>query len=123
MPSHHLECTLTLGIVTNETWHTGIKPKWQGTWNLHKALEGHNLDFFLLISSLSGSLGSATESNYCAANHFLDAFAQWRSGQGKPTSSVALGMISDVGYLHENPEVWAWLLRRGLRALTEDEML
>src|SRR5262245_9254419 len=35
--------------MTNEAWHTGIDPKWKGTWNLHNALEGHDdqLDFFL----------------------------------------------------------------------------
>ncbi|XP_044717410.1 KR domain-containing protein [Hirsutella rhossiliensis] len=72
--------------MSNDAWHTGIRPKWQGTWNLHDALEGHDeaLDFFLMTSSLSGSCGTATESNYCAANGFLDAFTRWRRGQGKP---------------------------------------
>ncbi|KAG4220523.1 hypothetical protein PC116_g30998, partial [Phytophthora cactorum] len=66
----------------NEAWHTGIDPKWQGTWNLHNALQVHvdndpqnEPDFFLLTSSVSGTVGTATESNYCSANGFLDAFA------------------------------------------------
>ncbi|RYP08514.1 hypothetical protein DL764_001845 [Monosporascus ibericus] len=101
--------------MTNDAWHIGIQPKWRGTWNLHHALEGHDetLDFFLMTSSLSGSLGTATESNYCAANGFLDAFAHWRGAQGKPATSVGLGMISEVGYLHEKPETEALLLRKG----------
>ena len=109
--------------MSNKAWHTGIQPKWSGTWNLHNALEGHNLDFFLLTSSVSGSIGNATESNYSAANGFLDSFAQWRSRQGKPTYSVGLGMISEVGYLHEHPEIEALVMRRGVRPLTEDEMI
>ncbi|RDA83527.1 hypothetical protein CP532_4154 [Ophiocordyceps camponoti-leonardi (nom. inval.)] len=111
--------------MTNDAWHVGIQPKWRGTWNLHHALEGHDkgLDFFLLTSSLSGSCGTATESNYCAANGFLDAFARWRRAQGKPAISLGLGMISEVGYLHENPEIEALLLRKGIQPLNEDEFL
>ena len=109
----------------NKAWHTGIQPKWAGTWNLHHALAGHDdaLDFFLLTSSVSGSIGTATESNYCSANGFLDAFAHWRRSQGKPAVSVGLGMISEVGYLHENPEIEALLLRKGIQPLDEQEFL
>ncbi|KAI1142779.1 polyketide synthase [Hypoxylon sp. FL0543] len=109
--------------MTNEAWHTSIRPKWAGTWNLHNSLEGHSLDFFLLTSSISGSVGTATESNYCAANAFLDAFAQWRLQQGKPATSVGLGMISEVGYLHDNPDIEALLLRKGIQPLDEEEFL
>ncbi|PYI20858.1 putative polyketide synthase [Aspergillus violaceofuscus CBS 115571] len=109
----------------NEAWHTGIDPKWQGTWNLHNALEGHDdqLDFFLLTSSVSGTVGTATESNYCSANGFLDAFARWRRSQGKCAVAVGLGMISEVGYLHENPDIEALLLRKGIQPLNEEEFL
>lgn len=67
-------------VMDHQAWQTAVQPKWAGTWNLHKGLEGHDkaLDFFLLMSSMSGSVGTATESNYCAANGFLDAFASWR---------------------------------------------
>ncbi|KAI1735252.1 polyketide synthase [Xylaria scruposa] len=109
--------------MTNQAWHTGIAPKWKGTWNIHNALDGHDLDFFLLTSSVSGTVGTATESNYCSANGFLDAFARWRRSQGKPAVSIGLGMISEVGYLHENPEIEALLLQKGLQPLSEEDML
>ncbi|PHH61958.1 hypothetical protein CDD81_7707 [Ophiocordyceps australis] len=113
--------------MSSEAWHKAVRPKWAGTWNLHGALQagGHDasLDFFLLTSSVSGSVGTATESNYCAANGFLDAFAQWRRQQGKRGVSVGLGMISEVGYLHENPDIEALLLRKGIQPLKEDEFL
>jgi len=109
----------------NKAYHTGIQPKWAGTWNLHNALAGHDdaLDFFLLTSSVSGSIGTATERNYCSANGFLDAFARWRHAQGKPAVSVGLGMISEVGYLHENPKIEVLLLRKGIQPLDEQEFL
>lgn len=111
--------------MTNEAWKTGIQPKWRGTWNIHEALEGKDseLDFFLLTSSISGTVGTATESNYCAANGFLDSFARHRRSLGKPVSSLGLGMISEVGYLHENPEIEALLLRKGIQPLNEEELL
>lgn len=114
----------------NGAWHTGIDPKWQGTWNLHNALQVHvdkdkknEPDFFLLTSSVSGTVGTATESNYCSANGFLDAFAHWRRSRGQACVSVGLGMISEVGYLHENPEIEALLLRKGIQPLNEEEFL
>jgi len=86
-------------------WHTGIQPKWRGTWNIHEALQGidDQLEFFLMTSSVSGSVSTATESNYCSANDFLDAFARHRRSLGKPVTSIGFGMISEVGYLHETP--------------------
>ncbi|KAI2643562.1 reducing type I polyketide synthase 10 [Xylaria nigripes] len=111
----------------NEFWHTGIDPKVQGTWNLYNSLQSKglssNLDFFLFTSSVSGSVGTATESNYCAANHFLDAFARWLSSKGIPGMSLGLGMISEVGYLHDNPEIEALLLRKGIQPIDADELL
>ncbi|KAH7303833.1 polyketide synthase [Stachybotrys elegans] len=111
------------GQMTSEAWHKVVAPKRLGAWNLHQALKAHQLDFLLLVSSISGSLGSATESNYCAANAFLDAFARWRSSQGQRTISLGLGLMSDVGFLHENPEANALISRRGIRSLSEDDFL
>ncbi|KAI0401620.1 reducing type I polyketide synthase 10 [Xylaria palmicola] len=113
--------------MSNEYWHTGIDPKVQGTWHLHNTLRASGrdskLDFFLLTSSISGSVGTATESNYCAANHFLDLFARHRRAQGLPCVSIGLGMISEVGYLHDNPEIEALLKRKGIHAIDADELV
>lgn len=109
--------------MSNEGWQTSVRPKWAGAWNLHNALHEEDLDFFLLTSSMTGTVRVATESNYCAANAFLDAFAYWRRAQGKRATSVGLGIISEVGYLHENLKIESLLLRRGIKPLNEDEFL
>lgn len=72
---------------------------------------------------MSGSIGTATESNYCSAKGFLDAFARWRRAQGKPAVSIGQGMISEVIYLHENPKIEALLLRKGIQPLEKQEFL
>ncbi|KAI0146386.1 polyketide synthase [Xylariaceae sp. FL1272] len=113
--------------MTSKAWQTAIKPKWAGTWNLESAIREQDqlgkLDFFLLMSSISGTAGTATESNYCAANGFLDAFAQALGARGIPVVSLGLGMVSEVGYLHENSGIEALSLRRGIQPLNEAEFL
>ena len=113
--------------MSNQSWHASIRPKVQGTWNLHNALRDQGrdaqLDFFLMTSSISGSVGTATESNYCSANAFLDSFARYRNSLGLPAVSVGLGMISEVGYLHEHPDIEKLLKRKGIQSISEDELL
>ncbi|KAF7856886.1 hypothetical protein EAF04_009647 [Stromatinia cepivora] len=111
--------------MTWKRWHTSINPKVNGTWNLHKSLAGKesDLDFFLMMSSIAGTIGTATETSYCASNSFLDSFAGYRRRQGLKATSIALGSISEIGYLHEHPEIEAGLLRQGLHPITEDEFL
>ncbi|KAF6220301.1 hypothetical protein HO133_003433 [Letharia lupina] len=107
------------------TWHQGINQKVQGALNLHNALRGRDsgLEFFLMLSSITGSIGTAAESNYCAANAFLDSFAGHRRSHGLPATSLGLGMISEIGFLHENPDIEAALLRKGVHPFTEDELI
>ncbi|KAI3336884.1 hypothetical protein HD806DRAFT_475072 [Xylariaceae sp. AK1471] len=71
------------------------------------------LRLFLLISSVSGSAGTATVSNYCAGNQLFDALSHWRSVQhGNPTVSVGPGMTAEVGHPYELLELEVLLLRR-----------
>ena len=106
-------------------WMTALRPKIQGTWNLHKSIANHEnqLDFFLITSSIAGTLGSVTESNYSTANQFLDHFAAYRRSQGKPALSMALAPISGAGILHERPELQDVYKRSGVTYLGERDML
>ncbi|PYH84784.1 KR-domain-containing protein [Aspergillus uvarum CBS 121591] len=112
--------------MSHRAWHTTLGPKVRGTWNLHRALSYQppsELDFFVMTSSISGTVGTATESNYCAANAFLDAFARYRNRLGLPAISIDYGMISEVGYLHEHPDIEALMQRKGIHPIKEDELL
>ena len=111
--------------MSHAAWHTSLAPKVRGTWNLHTALlaRGCAPDFLVLTSSLTGSVGQSTEGNYCAANAFLDGFARHRRARGLPATSLALGMIKEVGYLAEHPEIETLLARKGIKALDEEDML
>ncbi|KAI2615012.1 putative polyketide synthase [Hypoxylon sp. NC1633] len=113
--------------MSREAWLTVIEAKVKGSWNVHNALsrldKEKELDFFVMTSSINGKVGTATESNYCAANNFLDVFARYRRSLGLPAISLGIGMVSEVGYLHENPQIEDLLLRKGIRSITEDELL
>lgn len=111
--------------MSNESRHSSVKPKVQGSWNIHNSIKGKDstLEFFLMTSSVAGSVGTATESNYTAANSFMDNFTKYRRKQNLPATSIGLGAISEVGYLHENPEIEAILLRKWITPIKEDELL
>jgi acyl transferase domain-containing protein/surfactin synthase thioesterase subunit/NADPH-dependent curcumin reductase CurA/NADP-dependent 3-hydroxy acid dehydrogenase YdfG/aryl carrier-like protein len=64
-----------------------------GAWNLHKALEEEPVDFFLSLSSISSVFGLPGQSNYSAANNFLDKLVQYRQLRGLKAQSVDLGVL------------------------------
>lgn len=87
-----------LESMTYSQWQAAIRPKVNGTWNLHKTLGGH-VDFFIMLSSLVGTTGNASQANYAAGNTFQDALARHRTRLGKPAVSLALGVVANVGYV------------------------
>ncbi|KAK4099533.1 hypothetical protein N658DRAFT_160221 [Parathielavia hyrcaniae] len=60
--------------MTPEEWNSVLAPKVFGTLNLDKAFSSPDLDFFVTLASLAGTLGNPGQSNYSAANAFQDSF-------------------------------------------------
>jgi acyl transferase domain-containing protein/acyl carrier protein len=58
-----------------------LAAKVNGTLILNDLLDHSQLDFFVLCSSLTALLGGFGQADYCAANAFLDAFAQHNTAQ------------------------------------------
>ncbi|KAL4958981.1 KR domain-containing protein [Aspergillus stella-maris] len=86
--------------LTYKQWDKALRAKVQTTQNLHNQLPS-NLDFFILLSSLAGIVGSVSQSNYAAGNTFQDAFAAYRQSIGQRATSLDLGYMTDVGIVAE----------------------
>ncbi|KAK5660522.1 hypothetical protein OQA88_13071 [Cercophora sp. LCS_1] len=80
-------------------------PKAKGTWNLHEAAQGLELDFFVLFSSICGMIGMPGQANYAAANTFTDAFVQYRHQQHLTASVIDVGAVEGIGWTSENTKV------------------
>ncbi|KAI1502213.1 hypothetical protein F5X99DRAFT_427602 [Biscogniauxia marginata] len=83
--------------MTFEQWQRAVQTKVQGTINLHKHLP--NLQFFVMLSSLTGVAGHVSQANYAAGNTFQDSMARYRTGSGQPAVSLDLSAVTNVGYV------------------------
>lgn len=103
-------------------WMTAIRPKVQGSWNLHKALP-QGLDFFIMLSSAVGIFGNPGQSNYSAGNTFQDALARYRVERGEKAVAIDLGMILGEGFVAENPTIQESLMKLDLlRPISQQEL-
>lgn len=103
-------------------WRDALGPKVQGTLNLYNEL-GDSLDFFIMLSSATGLIGSFGQCNYAAGNTFQDAFARSMSSQGHPVRSLDLGGIADAGYVADHADSVDFLERQGLRLITFEKLI
>ncbi|NER45701.1 MAG: SDR family NAD(P)-dependent oxidoreductase [Symploca sp. SIO1A3] len=96
----HTAGVLADGLLREQTpirFQTVMAAKVEGAWNLHVLTQDLPLDFFVCYSSAASLLGNAGQSNYAAANAFLDALAHYRRAQGLPSLSINWGPWGEVG--------------------------
>ena len=58
-----------------------LAPKVTGAFNLDRASQDVELDFFVLFSSVAGAMGNLGQADYATANGFMDQFATYRNRQ------------------------------------------
>jgi len=109
--------------MTLNNFQAAILPKVNGTWNLHKQFEHSDLDFFIMLSSIAGIVGYASQSNYSAGGSYEDALARWRVARGLPAVSIDLGAVKSIGYVAETAGVAGRMQKVGHMLLGEDQVL
>ncbi|KAF2464412.1 uncharacterized protein BDR25DRAFT_381212 [Lindgomyces ingoldianus] len=105
-----------------EDYSAVLRPKVQGTWNLHACLP-EDLDFFVMESSISGIVGNTAQAAYAAANTFLDAFALYRRERGLPATTVDIGAVAGIGYLARNDALRLAMERQGFDFTDESRLM
>ena len=87
----------TIAQQTAEKFQKVLAPKVKGAWNLHQLTAHIELDFFVCFSSIASIVGWAGQSNYAAANAFMDGLAFHRRALGKPALTINWGPWGGAG--------------------------
>ncbi|MCR9142859.1 MAG: type I polyketide synthase [bacterium] len=72
-----------------------LVPKISGSLNLHQFTG--DLDFFVTFSSLTSIVGTGGQSNYAAANAFMDGLSYFRRSQGAAALSINWAALAETG--------------------------
>ncbi len=96
----HTAGILDDGVLVHQTaarFESVMSPKVRGTINLYRACGKQPLDFMVFCSSVSSMFGAPGQSNYSAANAFMDAFAVQIRAMGVPAVSINWGPWAEAG--------------------------
>ncbi|NUV65141.1 SDR family NAD(P)-dependent oxidoreductase [Streptomyces sp. CAI-85] len=115
----------TLTAVTPGQIDRVLRPKVDAALHLHELTRESNLSAFILFSGAAGTLGTAGQGVYAAANVFLDALAHHRHALGLPARSLAWGLWAERSGMTERLGEGARqrLARLGIAALDSDRAL
>ncbi|KAI0544488.1 hypothetical protein F4679DRAFT_35052 [Xylaria curta] len=95
-----------------EALNTVVKPKVEGTKNLDDLFGTQDLDFFIMLSSVTAAAGYRGQSNYAAANMFMAGLASQRRHKGLTASVIDVGMLTEIGYVSRAGRALEDYLRR-----------
>ncbi|TLD28274.1 hypothetical protein PspLS_04137 [Pyricularia sp. CBS 133598] len=106
-----------------ETLQRVMRPKTIGSSNLDAVFDSPDLDFFIMTSSFAAIGGHAGQSNYAAANMYMNGLAADRRRRGLAASVLNIGVIYGLGFLHrEKDDLYAGLKREGYPPISERDV-
>ncbi|KAF8849221.1 putative PKS-NRPS protein [Acephala macrosclerotiorum] len=110
--------------ITLEDFQKCLKPKVDGTDQLDELFgEGSDLDFFILFSSLANTVGNRGQSNYLAANGYMQTIAAQRRNRGLTASVMHIGMVIGIGVVSQDAALETSLKRQKWMAISEPAFL
>ncbi|KAI0413002.1 hypothetical protein F5X98DRAFT_366880 [Xylaria grammica] len=109
--------------MTIETWERVLRPKTIGSANLDKVFSKEDLDFFIMTSSFAAVGGHPGQSNYAAANMYMNGLAAHRRRRGLAGTALNIGVIYGLGFLRrEKSHLYAGLEREGYPPISEHNL-
>ncbi|KAL2864983.1 putative polyketide synthase [Aspergillus lucknowensis] len=109
--------------MTLEKMQSVLAPKIKGSKNLDELFFDHDLEFFLLFSSLSSIFGNTGQSNYAAANTFMTSLAAQRRKRGLAASVFDISQVAGIGYVERaGLALQDRLIRYGYMQVSESEL-
>ncbi|MET9496623.1 type I polyketide synthase [Streptomyces sp. NPDC006552] len=81
----------TVETLTPQSLDHALRAKAGGALHLHELTRDHALSAFIQFSALAGTLGTAGQANYAAANGLLDGLAAHRRAAGLPGTALCWG--------------------------------
>lgn len=91
--------------LTSDDFDDVFHPKAFAAYLLHHESQNIQLQDFVLMSSISSTLGSHGQAPYAAANSFLDGLAALRQYQGQEALSINWGPWGEVG-MAKDAKLW-----------------
>lgn len=88
--------------MTWDQWNRATQAKVALSMNLHSHLT--DLQFFVLLSSVTGVAGHMSQANYAAGNTFQDALARHRTAQGLPAVALDLSAVDSAGWVAQQAD-------------------
>ncbi|MEO0835283.1 MAG: aminotransferase class I/II-fold pyridoxal phosphate-dependent enzyme, partial [Cyanobacteria bacterium J06642_3] len=123
----HAAGVLDDALIENLTWKRFIdvfQTKARGVRNLHLATRDLDLDWFVCFSSVASAFGSAGQSNYAAANGFMDNLMAYRRSQGLPGTTINWSIWNQGGMAANLSEQQQQrLAQQGLKAIAPEQGL
>lgn len=111
-----------------DTWTRVMRPKTVGSKNLDIVFDDASpdvdLDFFLMTSSFAAIGGHAGQSNYAAANMYMNGLAAQRRRRGLAASALNIGVIYGLGLLarEDRQSTYSGLERDGYPPISERDL-
>lgn len=118
----HAAGTLCDKMLSEQTWEdfiTVLNPKVEGSKNLYKILKRDNIDFFIMLSSITSIIGNVGQSNYAAANYFMNQFAIQMQKEGVHGYTFCWGPWEESGMASNNDVIARNMENMGIRAFSK----
>ncbi|KAI6351195.1 hypothetical protein MCOR25_010071 [Pyricularia grisea] len=103
-----------------------LKSKVPGAKILHDRFsdpQNNPLDFFVMFSSAALFGGNPGQTNYTAANAYLQALGQYRRSKGLAASTIHIGAVMGIGFLTRNSREAEFQEKSDVDTLGEAEFL